>query len=49
MYFRTGDGVAAEDLTGRAGAARRARVAANRSASCTTCPSLSAIAWSSAA
>jgi transposase InsO family protein len=37
MYFGTGDAVPA-DLTARAVAARRARVAANRSASCETCP-----------
>jgi hypothetical protein len=43
MYFGTGDAVAAH-LTARAVAARRARVAANRSASCTTCPSLHAVA-----
>jgi putative transposase len=43
MYFGTGRTVAA-DLTARAVAARRARVTANRSASCTTCPSLNAVA-----
>ena len=43
MYFGTGDAVPA-DLTLRAAAARRARVAANRSASCETCPSLNAAA-----
>jgi putative transposase len=43
MYFGTGDGVPT-DLTSRAAAARRARVAANRSASCETCPSLHAAA-----
>jgi putative transposase len=43
MYFGTGDAVPA-DLTSRAAAARRARVAANRSASCKTCPSLNAAA-----
>jgi putative transposase len=41
MYFATGDAVPA-DLTSRAAAARRARVEANRSACCTTCPSLNA-------
>ncbi|HMF97142.1 MAG TPA: integrase core domain-containing protein [Vicinamibacterales bacterium] len=35
MYFGTGDAVSA-DLTSRAAAARRARVEANRSASCAT-------------
>ena len=43
MYFGTGDAVPA-DLTSRAVAARRARVEANRSASCETCPSLNAAA-----
>ena len=43
MYFGTGDAVPA-DLTLRAAAARRARVAANRSASCETCPSHNAAA-----
>jgi len=43
MYFGTGDAVPA-DLTLRAAAARRARAAANRSASCETCPSLNAAA-----
>jgi putative transposase len=43
MYFGTGNAVAA-DLTARAIAARRARVAANRSASCKACPSLGAVA-----
>jgi putative transposase len=43
MCFGTGDAVPA-DLTLRANAARRARVAANRSASCETCPSLNAAA-----
>jgi hypothetical protein len=43
MYFGTGDAVPA-DLTSRAAAARRARVAANRSASCATCPSVDAAA-----
>jgi hypothetical protein len=41
MYFGTGDVVPA-DLTSRAAAARRARVAVNRSAACETCPSLNA-------
>jgi putative transposase len=39
MYFGTGDAVPT-DLRSRAAAARRARVAANRSTSCETCPSL---------
>jgi putative transposase len=43
MYFGTGGGVPT-DLTSRAAAARRARVEANRSASCATCPSLNAAA-----
>ena len=43
MYFGTGDAVPVE-LTLHAAAARRARVAANRSASCETCPSLNAAA-----
>ena len=43
MYFGTGDAVPA-DLTARAASARRTRVAANRSASCETCPSLDAAA-----
>jgi putative transposase len=43
MYFGTGDAVTA-DLTARAIAARRARVAANRSAFCATCRSLDAVA-----
>ena len=43
MYFGTGDAVPA-DLTARAATARRTRVAANRSASCETCPSLDAAA-----
>lgn len=43
MYFGTGDAVAA-DLTSRTAAARRARVEANRSASCEKCPSLNAAA-----
>src|SRR4030095_11008112 len=43
MYFATGDAVPA-DLTSRTAAARRARVEANRSAACGTCPSLNAAA-----
>jgi putative transposase len=43
MYFGPGDAVPA-DLTSRAAAARRARVKANRSASCSTCPSVDAAA-----
>jgi len=43
MYFGTGDAVPA-DLTSRAAAARRARVEANRSAACETCPSVEAAA-----
>src|SRR5262249_26740850 len=43
MYFGTGDAVPA-DLPPRAVAARRARVEANRSTSCETCPSLNAAA-----
>ena len=43
MYFGTGDAMPA-DLTSRAAAARRARVTANRSASCATCPSVDAAA-----
>ena len=43
MYFGTGDAVPA-DLRSRAAAARHARVEANRSASCETCPSLNAAA-----
>jgi putative transposase len=39
MYFGTGDAVPT-DLRLRAAAARQARVAANRSTSCETCPSL---------
>ena len=39
MYFGTGDAVSA-DLSSRAAAARRARVEANRAASCETCPSI---------
>jgi hypothetical protein len=41
MYFGTGEAVPGE-LTSRAATARRARMEANRSALCTTCPSLSA-------
>ena len=41
MYFGTGEAVPG-DLTSRAAAARRARLEANRSTSCTNCPSLSA-------
>jgi transposase InsO family protein len=43
MYFGNGEAVAT-DLTAPALAARRARVAANRSASCTACSSLDAVA-----
>jgi transposase InsO family protein len=43
MYFGTGASVPGE-LTSRAAAARRARLEANRSASCTTCPSSNAAA-----
>jgi transposase InsO family protein len=43
MYFGTGDAVPAK-LTSAAVAARRARVEANRSASCATCPSVAAAA-----
>ena len=43
MYFGTGDAIPA-DLVSRATAARRARVEANRSASCATCPSVDAAA-----
>jgi transposase InsO family protein len=42
-YFGTGDAVPA-DLKSRAAVARRARVEANRSASCATCPSAHAAA-----
>jgi hypothetical protein len=42
-YFGTGDAVPA-DLKSRAAVARRARVEANRSASCATCPSVHAAA-----
>jgi putative transposase len=43
MYFGTGDAVPV-DLASRAAAARRARVKANRSASCEACPSLTTAA-----
>jgi len=43
MYVGTGDAVSA-GLTSRAAAARRARVEANRSAACETCPSIEAAA-----
>ncbi len=43
MYFGTGDAVPA-DLTSRAAASRRARVEANGSADCETCPSVEAAA-----
>jgi hypothetical protein len=43
MYFGTGEAVPGE-LTSRAAVARRARPAANRSASCRTCPSINATA-----
>ena len=43
MYFGTGDAVPA-DLESRAAAGRRARVEANRSAACETCPSIDAAA-----
>jgi hypothetical protein len=43
MYFGTGEAVPGE-LTSRATDARRARLEANRSASCTTCPSINAAA-----
>ena len=43
MYFGTGDAVPA-DLTSRTAATRRARMDANRSASCEACPSLIAAA-----
>ena len=43
MYFGTGATVPT-DLTSRATTARRARAAANRSASCATCPSVEAAA-----
>ena len=43
MYFGTGDAVPM-DLRSRAATARQARVEANRSASCETCPSLNAVA-----
>jgi putative transposase len=43
MYLGTGDAVPA-NLTSRAAAARRARVEANRSAACQTCPNVDAAA-----
>jgi len=43
MYFGKGDTVPT-DLTARAAAARRARIEANRSAACRTCPSIDAAA-----
>jgi hypothetical protein len=43
MYFGIGDAVPS-DLRSRAAVARRARAAANRSASCQRCPSLNAAA-----
>ena len=43
MYFGTGEAVPGE-LTSRTAAARRARLEANRLASCTTCPSINAAA-----
>jgi putative transposase len=43
MYLGTGDAMPA-DLTSRAAAARRARIDANRSASCASCPSVDAAA-----
>jgi putative transposase len=43
MYLGTGDAVPA-DLTTRAAAARRARIEANRSVACRTCPSIDAAA-----
>jgi transposase InsO family protein len=43
MYFGTGEAVPA-NLTSRAAAARRARVEANRSAACQTCPKVDAAA-----
>jgi hypothetical protein len=43
MYFGTGGAVPA-DLASLAAVARRARVEANRSASCETCPSMNAAA-----
>jgi hypothetical protein len=39
MYFGTGEAVPA-DMRARAASARRARLAANRSASCKACPSV---------
>jgi hypothetical protein len=43
MYFRKADAVPA-DLISRAAAARQARLEANRSRSCPTCPSLNVAA-----
>jgi transposase InsO family protein len=43
LYFGTGDAIAA-DLAARVAAARQARVEANRSAACGTCPSADAAA-----
>ena len=43
MYFGRGDAVP-PDLTARVAAARRARIEANRSAACGTCPSIDAAA-----
>jgi putative transposase len=43
MYYGTGDAILG-DLTSGAAVARRARVEANRSASCATCPSVDAAA-----
>ena len=43
MYFGTGEAVP-RDLTARAVAARQARMKANRSVSCTECPSVNAAA-----
>ena len=43
MYFGRGDAVPT-DLTARAAAARQARVEANRSAACGTCPTIDAAA-----
>ena len=42
MYYRTGDEIPAA-LAARAGAARRARLQANRSVSCDVCPALKAM------
>ena len=43
MYFGTGDAIPAE-LAARADAARRARLQANRSVTCETCPALNTAA-----